>query len=206
VREWSSWWVALHLTLFRFEMQIEIVDRRTLSMADARQIAELLCTVWQKPGVTVDSRVAEMCGAWQAYGGPEAQFPRSFIIRTVDTVIAHAEIFPRTIGTSFGELTVAALASVSTDPSVRGKGLGVRVVRKAFQLVEDGDFPFVLFQNYATVQSFYEKLGAQAVDNQFVNSLAADGQSNPFWADMAMVYSSNQVWPSGVVDLRGPGF
>ena len=89
---------------------------------------------------------------------------------------------------------------------MRGKGFGVRLVRKAFQLVDDGDFPVVLFQNFANVQPFYEKLGARAVDNRFVNSLAADGQANPFWADVAMVYSTNQDWPSGVVDLRGPGF
>ncbi|MEX2093670.1 MAG: GNAT family N-acetyltransferase [Pirellulales bacterium] len=189
-----------------FDTPVETIDRRVMCESDARAIAELLCTVWQQPGRTVETRMAEMLSAWSDYRGPEAQFPRSFLVRADGRAIAHAEFSPRTIGTSIGEMTIGALAGVCTHPRVRGKGLGVQLVRAAFKLVDDGTFPFALFQNYVDKQSFYEKLRARAIDNRIVNSLGEVPAKNPFWADVAMVYPAEKRWPSGDVDLRGPGY
>ena len=189
-----------------FDLPLETIDRRRMCEPDARLIAELLCTVWQQPGRTVETRMVELLGAWQDYRGPGAQFPRSFLMRADGRAIAHAEFAPRTIGTSVGEMTIGALASVCTHPSVRGKRLGVQLVRAAFKLVDDGTYPFALFQNYFDKQSFYEKLGACAIDNRIVNSRAVDRAKNPFWADVAMVYSAEKPWPRGEIDLRGPGY
>ena len=190
----------------RAAASIETIDRRTILEADARAIAELLCTIWPKPDRNIDARTVEMLHMWSDYRGPESQFPRSLVVHAGNRVIAHAEISPRTIGTSVGDLTIGALAGVCTHPSVRGKGLGRQIVRAAFTLIDDGTFPLALFQNYADKRTFYESLGARAIDNPIVNSLDENPRQNPFWADLAMVYPADKAWPCGEIDLRGPGY
>jgi predicted N-acetyltransferase YhbS len=187
-------------------MQIETIDRRSISEADARQIAELIVSIWPKPGRTVENFTADMLTQWRQYEGPESQYPRSFIIRELGRVVAHASAYPRTIGTNQGDMTILSLARVCTDPAVRGKRYGDAVVRAVFALVDNGTFPFALFQTTPPVRPFYERLGAVVIDNKFVNSLADDPDANPFWAEVAMRYAAGPGWPSGTIDLRGPGW
>ncbi|HVT27918.1 MAG TPA: GNAT family N-acetyltransferase [Lacipirellulaceae bacterium] len=187
-------------------MQIETLDRRTISEADARAIAELVVSIWPRPGRTVETFTAEMLGQWNNYRGPEVEHPRSFLVRQSGRVIAHASAYPRTIGTTQGDITVLALARVCTDPSIRGKRLGDAVVRAALELVDHGPFPFALFQTTYEVRPFYERFGAITVDNAFISSLAADPNANPFWADVVMRYPAGPGWPLGQIDLRGPGW
>jgi predicted N-acetyltransferase YhbS len=187
-------------------MTIETIDLQTIREADARAISELLCAIWPKPGRTVETRVAEMLGQWQDYRGPESQRPRSFLVREGGRVIAHASAMPRTIGTSAGDVTVLALARVCTDPAVRGRKLGQAVTRAAFDLVDDGSFSFALFQTNEAVRPFYERFGAVTVDNRFVNSLAADPTARPWWDTVVMRYPATPGWPTGQIDLRGPGW
>jgi hypothetical protein len=187
-------------------MHIETMDRTNYDEATARAIAELLCTVWPKPGRTVETRVEKMKVDWADYNGPEHQRPRSIFIREGDRVIAHSGVDVRTIGTSQGDLTVLALARVCTDPNLRGKNLGAAVIRETFKLVDDSTFPWSLFQTSHKVRPFYEKLGACAIDNRIVNSLGEDPMKNPFWDQVIMRYSSKPGWPEGDIDLRGPGY
>jgi predicted N-acetyltransferase YhbS len=187
-------------------MQIETIDRRNLDESDARAIAELLCAVWPKPGRTVDTRTAELIAQWRDYNGPEAQHPRSILISEGGRVIAHAGADPRTIGTSQGELRILALHGVCTDPAERGRKLGVAVVREVFKLVDDGTYPWSLFQTSHKVRPFYDKLGACLVESRIVNSLADDPNANPFWDEVVMRYPSGAGWPAGQIDLRGPGY
>jgi GNAT superfamily N-acetyltransferase len=187
-------------------LTIETIDRRQIRESSASVIAELLCTVWPKPDRTVESRTVEMLDMWHDYCGPESQFPRSFVIRSADQVIAHAEVGPRFIGTGVGEMTIGALAGVCTDPRVRKKGLGKRIVRAVFELIDVGIYQFALFQNYEDKRAFYENLGARAIDNPIVNSSNSNPRLNPFWADLTMIYPADKPWPIGEVDLRGPGY
>jgi predicted N-acetyltransferase YhbS len=187
-------------------MNVETLDGRNLTEADARAVAELLCAIWPKAGRTVETRVAEMLGQFSDYRGPEAQRPRSFLVREGGRVIAHASVYPRTIGTSAGDLTVLALARVCTDPAVRGRKLGQAVTRAAFDLVDRGAFPFSLFQTSEAVRPFYERLGALTVDNHFINSLAADPRARPWWDKVIMRYPNQPGWPAGEIDLRGPAW
>jgi predicted N-acetyltransferase YhbS len=187
-------------------MHIETIDRRNINEADARAIAELLCAIWPKPGRTVETRVAEMLTQWKDYGGPEEQHPRSFLVRDGGRVIAHASAYPRTIGTTAGYITILALARVCTDPAARGRKLGQRVVMEAFDLVDHGPFPFALFQTSEAVRPFYARLGAVAVDNHFVNSLAEDPNASPWWDKVIMRYPGKPGWPTGEIDLRGLGW
>jgi len=187
-------------------MQLEILDRRRVGEADARAIAELLCLVWPKAESDVPTRAAAFRAKWGAYDGPGMRFPRSFLFREGDQVVGHAEFGARTIGTANGELTIGALASVCVHPELRQQGLGRQLVRAAFQMVNDGDYPFALFQNNTERRAFYEALGARVINNRIVNSLAEDSRANPFWADLAMIYPAAKDWPAGEIDLRGAGY
>jgi predicted N-acetyltransferase YhbS len=187
-------------------MPVETWDARTLTPAGALAIGELVAAVWPKPDKPVAVRAEQMLAAGREYKGPDAQAPRSFVVVEGGRVIAHAAILPRTIGTSTGEITIAGLARVCTDPSQRGRGLGELVSRAALGVVDAGDFPFALFQTSEPVQPFYEKLGAARVDNTFVNSLGDDPTANPFWDRVIMRYPATSDGPAGTIDLRGPGY
>jgi hypothetical protein len=187
-------------------MQIEMMDRDTFDEPTALAIAELLCTVWPKVGRTVETRVETMKADWAAYQGPGAQRPRSLFIRESGRVIAHSGVAARTVGTSQGDLVVLALARVCTDPAMRGRNLGGEIVRATFQLVDNGDFPWSLYQTSHRVRPFYEKLGAVQIPNRIVNSLGEDPLKNPFWDEIVMRYPSKPGWPEGDIDLRGPGY
>src|SRR6478609_3985495 len=127
-------------------MKIETIDRRTINEADARAIAELLVSIWPKPGRTVDTRTGELMNYWRNYSGPEAQYPRSYVIRENGRVIGHADASPRTIKVPAHEITVLALARVCTAPEARGQKLGQAIVKTAFELVDNGTYAFSLFQ------------------------------------------------------------
>lgn len=187
-------------------MQTETLDHRTITEADAREIAELLIAIWPKPGRTVDTRTAEILTQWRNYHGPEAQHTRSFVVREGGRIVAHAQAEPRTVKTSASDITVLALCRVCTDPAVRGKKLGQGVVTEAFKLVDNGAFRFALFQTRDVVKPFYEKLGATIVSNRFFNSRADDPTANPFWDPAIMRYPSTGDWPAGDIDTNGPGW
>jgi predicted GNAT family N-acyltransferase len=187
-------------------MQLETLDLRKLSEADARSVAELLCATWPKLGRTVEARVAEMTTCWRNYDGPEAQYPRSFLVRENGRVVAHASAVPRTIGASDDDLTVLALARVCTDPEVRGRKLGQAMVRAAFELVDRGTYAFALFQTSEAVRAFYERLSAVQVDNRFYDSQGEDPEASPFWDKVIMRYPATAGWPDGEIDTRGPGW
>ena len=187
-------------------MQVEMLDARTLSRADARAIAELLVRVWPKLNKSVEIRQQQMLDMGRDYHGSDDQAPRSFLLRENGRVIAHAAIITRTIGTTQGDLTIAGLARVCSDPDQRGRGLGALVVRPVFELVDNGTFPCSLFQTSPEVRPFYEKLGATAIDNPITNSLADDMHESLFWDRVIMRYPSGPGWPAGEIDLRGPGY
>lgn len=187
-------------------MQVEMLDARTLSPSDARAIGELLVRVWPKPDKTVEVRQQQMLEMGRDYQGNDEQAPRSFLVREAGRVIAHAAIITRRVGTTQGDLTIAGLARVCSDPELRGRGLGAVVVRPIFALVDEGVFPFSLYQTSHEVRPFYEKLGATTVDNPIINSLAEDKSVSPFWDTVIMRYPNGPGWPEGEIDLRGPGY
>ena len=189
-------------------MQVEVLDASTLTDAKAQAIAELIVKIWPKPDVTVEMRKARGVEMLCDYAGPHEQRPRAFVVWQDDRVIAHAAFVTRTIGTEQGELTIAGLARVCTDPESRGMGLGPMVVRPVFDLVDEGVFPFSLFQTSREVQPFYERLGCCEIDNPIINSFAEveDEEKSPFKDAVAMRYPSSGKWPTGEIDLRGPGY
>jgi GNAT superfamily N-acetyltransferase len=187
-------------------MNVEILDRRVLSETDARSVAELICTVWPKPGRTVELYAELMLSEWHDYRGPKETFPRFFILREGGRVIACAGADPRTIGTSQGEMMILALKRVCTAPAARGRGLGQAVVEVVFDMVNNDTYPFALFQTKESVRPFYEKLGAVVAQNRIVNSLGDDPAANPFWEPVVMRFPAGPGWPAGEIDLRGRGY
>lgn len=181
-------------------------NARDMTDHQRREIAQLLCKIWPKPGRTVETRVATMTEAAAAYEGPDETQPRSFVILEAGRVIAHAAIICRTIGSEAGDITVAGLAQVCSRPELRGRGLGEKVVRAALQPVDEAAFPVALFQTSNVVQAFYEKLGARRIHNRFVNSLADEPEENPWDDPVHMIYPKEAAWPEGTIDLRGPRY
>jgi predicted N-acetyltransferase YhbS len=185
---------------------VETWDVRTLTPAQARAIGQFVYEVWPRPNVTVEDRVQQLLSVADGYRGSERQAPKSFVIRDGDRVLAHSQIYARAVRTTDVELVIGALARVGTVPEQRGKGLGETIARAALGAVDRGDFPFALFQTSNRVRPFYEKLGAVAVQNPLINSLAEGPKGNPFWDEVVMRYPAHGAWPAGTIDLRGPGY
>ncbi len=178
-----------------------------ISGDDALAVGELLAKVFPKPDKGPVERAVQLKRIGEDYVGPAEQGPVSHIILQEDRVVAHAVTFGRTIGTTAGDLTVMALAYVATDPDCRGQGLGAAVTHAAFSRVDDGEFPFALFQTSFKVQPFYEQIGCLVVENRIHNSLSdEDPQASPFWDDVVMRYPACDDWPTGDIDLRGRGY
>jgi GNAT superfamily N-acetyltransferase len=127
-------------------------------------------------------------------------------IRVDGETVAEAEGFSRVVATEGGNpLRLLALASVCSHPDHRGQGLGERVVKAVLRRVDDGEFPVAIWQT--GVPGFYEKLGARAVSNRFVNRLHPTApDKNPFWDKVIMIYPAGAKWPDGVIDLGGLGY
>lgn len=186
--------------------EVETILTDQMSRAEALAIAKLIVRVWPKPGVTEDDRADTIQTNRGDKDPPTAIASRSVVIREGDVVIGHAVIFPRTVGTSGGPMTIAALGSVCTAPEYRGQQLGGHLVRAAWQMLEDPAVPFSLFQTSERASQFYLRMGATFVDNRIVDSMAEDPQRNPFKDDHVMRYPATGRWPAGEIDLRGHGY
>ncbi len=186
---------------------VETLDAASLAPDDADELASLGALVWPDDAGDVEAARTRLLERHAAYTGPEARRPRTFVVRgDRGEIIAKANVFPREIATPSGRLTVMALAGVCSHPDHRGEGLGRRVVQAAFALVDEGAFPLSLYQTTPPVRAFYEKLGARAVTNPFVNSLADDPSDDPWWNPVRMVYPAAFDWPDGQIDLLGPAY
>ncbi|MBB6429384.1 GNAT family N-acetyltransferase [Algisphaera agarilytica] len=168
-----------------------------------------------KPGRTIEGVIAKKRPVWMGEAGAgvvpgplvSATPPVRYVIRGEDgALVANAAILTRTISTEQGELTVSGLLDVATCPSVRGQGLGAKIVQAAWASVDDGTHPLCLFET-GEARPFYEKLGARVVDNPIIDSTHPTGsRDNPFEDTWVMIYPARASWPEGEIDLRGPGY
>jgi GNAT superfamily N-acetyltransferase len=121
------------------------------------------------------------------------------------SILAHAELFTRTMACEGQAFEVSCLAGVCTHPDWRGRGLGALVVRQLFELIDKGERPAALWQT--RVSAFYEKLGARLVQNRIVNSRHPEDRGKcPFWDPQHMIYPATARWPVGTIDLCGLGY
>lgn len=127
-------------------------------------------------------------------------------VKEEGAIISGAEGFALKIFPQNGRpMTVLALASVCTHPDYRHKGLGERMVKAVLKRVDDGEFPVALWQT--GVPDFYQRLGAKAVGNRFVNTAhPTDKGKTPFWDKVIMIYPAGASWPDGVIDIKALGY
>ncbi len=199
-----------------------------MAPSDTLAAGALIASIWPHPGRGPAERAEQLLEVGRAYTGPEELAPRSILIFDDDhepserRAIAYALVFPRTIaiespGVDRQEMTVLALSKVVADPTIRGQGLGRLIVEGALRGVDEGKFPFALFQTTEQVQPFYERLGAVRVENRIVNSLSTGTlrsptpEANPFWDGVVMRYpagesAAGEGWPTGTIDLLGEGY
>ena len=176
-----------------------------LSPDQASAIGVLSSRSFESSTRALEERVAEILAAAGSQD-PEKTTGRRFVIWEGKRAIAHARTFVRRIFVAEREIPVLALATVCSDPKLRGHGLGVAVTRRAFEQVGRDDWPQVsLFQT--PVPGFYEKLNCRIVPNRFVNRRnTEDPEANPWRDDTIMIYPAQYEWPAGVVDLNGPDY
>ena len=62
-------------------MKIETLDARCYAEGDIQAIVDLLMRVFTTSKKTREQRVVAMREDWCDYAGPEAQHPRSFLVR-----------------------------------------------------------------------------------------------------------------------------
>ena len=178
------------------------------SAADREAILMLWQEVWPSRPEGYFEEIIEEFGSF-----PETPLPAGYALLRIDgSPVAQCRIFPRTVASADGRLTVMALAGVCVDPDRRGLGLGRRIVQEAFANVDSGVYGSSLFQTSFRVAPFYENLGCRRVGNTFVNSLAGSGldeaalRRSVFWDDVVMVYPADCDWPEGEIDLLGGGY
>lgn len=177
----------------------------------AKQIGSLSARSFASSDRTLDQRTTELM-EFRDKQDEVTKSQRRFIAWCGETLVAHAFTFVRKIqfeevrDSDQQQMNVLALASVCSDPDLRGKGLGVLVTRAAFEQVGQGDWPTVsLFQT--PVPGFYKKLGCRIVTNRFVNRLSEkDTEANPWRDDTIMIYPESHRWHDGIIDLNGPDY
>ncbi len=174
-----------------------------LTVELAGSIASVMCNAFSS-SKSLEQRIEILLNSGRGQG-LETDSSRRFVIWDGPRAVAHAQTFIRVVKVDGQQIPVLALAGVCSDPTLRGKGLGAKVTRCAFEQLGDDGWPDIsLFQT--SVPGFYEKLGGRLVANPFVNRLNADDpQANP-WRDdsVVMVYPATCDWPEGTVDLNGP--
>jgi len=169
---------------------IETWTAGQITEADFLDACALHHAAFPKPGRTLDQVIAKKRPVWMdvdlssdtAASDPP---PVRYVMRAAGPdgalrCVANAAALTRTVQTPEGLLTVSGLLDVATHPDTRGQGLGALVVKKVFDAVDVGTYPFCLFAT-GPARPFYEKLGACLVGNPIVNSHAdADPEANPF--------------------------
>ncbi len=187
-------------------LAIETIPLASITQAQALEIGQLLARVWPKPGKDAPFRAQQLLDAGRRLDDGLLVPPRSCVVLDGSKVVGHAMIEQRTVATTAGPLDLLALSKVCSDPDRRGEGIGPMVVHAAFAPVDLGLLPFSLFQTSVAVRPFYERLGACLVEQPITNSHAADPTACPFWDDFVMRYPAPGAWPTGPIDLLGPGY
>ena len=192
-----------------------------MSEADFLAACELHHAAFPKPGRGLDEVIAKKRPVWMDAGRSGAANPDTaaatpppvrYAVVEGGRWLANAASLVRTVGTEAGDLTVCGLFDVATHPNARGRGLAVAVTQAVFNAVNDGTYPFCMFQTGAARKFYETKFGATLVTNEIVNTHAAgDPEANPFTDEFVMRYpgepaSGGTPWPAGRIDLRGPGF
>jgi ribosomal protein S18 acetylase RimI-like enzyme len=178
----------------------------TLSGAQKSALADLLTQVWPDPLKDHAYRVRRLEQRGREPMGPDGQVPTAYVIRAGQKILASALTFARPILLAGEPKLALALCYVAVDPASRGQKFGEKVVQAAFAQVDAKSFNLALFQTSENVRPFYQRLGAEVVENSIIDSTSDEPGKNPFWDEVVMRYPATGDWPSGVIDLCGAGY
>lgn len=179
-------------------IKIQRIKSTDLDIAFAVRILQLKNTVWPSNN--------DIETQYNVYLDRNRARPRreTLVARDGNTLVAHAEIFSRTIFCNEQSYEVGCLAGVCVTPQRQGEGLGKTIVQEAFSSIDNNEYQVFLFQT--RVPDFYNKLGARGIWNRFINSRSDRPLENPWWDTDIMIYPSRYQWPEGVIDLNGQGY
>jgi predicted N-acetyltransferase YhbS len=179
-----------------------------LSRKEIVEVVSLVYGFWPRKDKTIPELVETFRETSKQYrvSYPQIRLPSlRYVIWDNDKAVAHALTFERPVITAEGQISVMALSGVCVLPNYQGRGLGAEIVRRTFGRIHGGEFDVSLFQT--TIPAFYEKLGAIAVTNRFVNSKNRNHpDENPWHDERIMIYPSSYSWPDGQIDLNGPDY
>ena len=191
------------------KIQVDTYCDSELTDQQITAILSLTDSIWPR---SVSSIVADVETFKQRIiNNPElAAVTHRIVVWDSSRAIAHAQVFPREIFLHDSQdnvvmsATVQALAGVCTAADCRGRGLGMAIVRRAFDRLRTA-MSASLFQT--GVPRFYENLGAMVVQNRFVNKKhKSDPTANPWWDENIMIYPAENEWSGMTIDLNGPGY
>jgi len=171
-------------------------------------IVSLVSAIWPHPQKTIseliDTFMEQHFGYVASHPGVVQPSVRHLV--WVDgQLVGHAFTFERPVILGNSEISVMALSGVCVSPSYRRNGIGIALARDALRRVDDGEFPASVFQT--TIPDFYERLSAAVVGNRFFDSTNEDDPNASPWTDgCIMSYPSAYLWPTGPIDLNGPGY
>lgn len=195
------------------ELPVRALLLEELTDADAAAIGILLARTWQNPEKDAAFRATQLLNLGKASAEASVDVGAyAFVVRDGERVIANAVMEPRLVhalaedGSIAEEFLVLGLGKVCSDPDYRGRQLGATVTRAAFGMVDGGQAPFSLFQTSHDVRPFYERLGAIEINNAVINSKADDPTAPAFPHEVIMRYPKGPGWPTGTIDLLGPGY
>ncbi len=179
-------------------MNLLIKDRKDLSLSEVERMMELIFSIWPPDdGKTDIEKIIERHKNLQ---------PKSFdkVIRFFlgNELIGHTAIFNREIGIETEKHEILALAGVCVRSGHRGKNLGKKLVKKAFEFVDGSQFNCSIFQT--SVPKFYEKLECKQIQNTFINKKSKiDVNVNPWRDPYVMVYPKTYDLGNHIIDLNG---
>lgn len=119
-------------------------------------------------------------------------------------IIGHMALVLRSVMLDGRQVTVAGLAEVATDPAHRGQGIAASLLRVAIDEARASPAEFLLLFGVAKV---YAAAGFQTVSNPLAHVDVQGRRVVTHGDDNLMVLPlRGQVWPDGLIDLRGPVF
>ncbi|MEM8782258.1 MAG: GNAT family N-acetyltransferase [Planctomycetota bacterium] len=200
-------------------IEVERWPAGTMTEADVLRFGLLCKAAFYPPGgpaLTAEDEaeaVAENLACWR--DGVPMDMPEAVMhaVRVGGRLAAVGTTFVRTVfleigsGRAIGDagwraMEVLALGDVATDAAWQGRGLGTALLRDAFARIDELGLKVSLFQT-ETAQGLYERLGARAVSNRFVDRTADDPQRHPWCDPVVMTYPAAAAWPAGRIDLNG---
>jgi predicted GNAT family N-acyltransferase len=181
-------------------MDLVVKDKKELSKIEIRKIVTLIFTVWPPKEVhfSIEQKI-------ENYTIENVPFNKVFLIYENNALIGHTEIFNRQLIAESNKINNLALAGVCVSQEHRGKNIGIKLVRKAFEYIETGKFDCSIFQTQ--VPEFYKKLNCKIIYNTFINSKNKENINiNPWWDPYIMVYPGEFDLRESIIDLNGSGY